>query len=171
MSTQEINQFIYKFKRIGKSARVDKAKTMLTKTKYNLMVIEGENEIHGVMKSQTNPNLLYAVKLTADGNFLCGTQNLRRCGGLRGAGPCKHLYLLALALLKSGSAPQKITKLYETAVNKSVKISSPEKQEMEHIFQEYAARMSGDYQESADSEDEIEWREIETDPEDYMALS
>jgi hypothetical protein len=142
--------------------KMSKALSMLRKEKHNLMVMENNDEIYGVIKSQrANADLLYAVKLRSNGTFLCGTQNLRRCGGLRGSGPCKHLFLLALVLLTNGSSMEKLLSWYQKALNIRYKMSQADKEDMTIIFEEYAGVLTG----------EIEWREIETLPEDYLALS
>ena len=51
----------------------------------------------GVVKSQSSKDLVYSCRLAADGAFGCCTQNLRPCGGLRGA-LCKHLLVLIVGL-------------------------------------------------------------------------
>lgn len=142
--------------------KMNKALQMLRKQKHNLMLMETDDEIYGVIKSQRkNADLLYAVKLRSDGTFLCGTQNLRRCGGLRGYGPCKHLFLLALVLIANGSSKEKFLTWYQRASNVSYRITAQDKEDMRTVFEEYAGVLTGD----------VEWREIETLPEDYLALS
>lgn len=167
MYRTQTDSFIRTFSDYGDSAKISKAKRMLRKTNYNLMVVEKDYEIYGVIKSQTNPNLLYAVTLDSKGNYFCGTQNLRRCGGLRN-GPCKHMYLLALVLINSGSDYDKISMLFRNIVNRNTTVGVSEKEQMENIFIDYANRTSSEYLEATSSTDEIEWREIDTDPEDYI---
>lgn len=142
--------------------KMSKALSMLQKEKHNLMVMERDHEVYGVIKSQrTKADLLYAVKLRDNGTFLCGTQNLRRCGGLRGSGPCKHLFLLALVLTGNGSSKEKLLSWYQKAMGIHYTISKQDKEDMKTVFEEYAGVLAGD----------VEWREIETLPEDYLALS
>ncbi|MHA1228495.1 MAG: hypothetical protein ACTSPV_17340 [Candidatus Hodarchaeales archaeon] len=145
--------------------KMGKALNMLKKEKHNLMVKEEDDEIYGVIKSQRNVDLLYAVALREDGTFLCGTQNLRRCGGLRGSGPCKHIYLMALVLCMTGTKPEKILPWYKKALKINYTLSKSDKETMRDIFEEYAKVLSGEFEQQ-----EVEWREIETYPEDYLAL-
>lgn len=146
----------------GYEPKLDKALYMLQKQSHNLMVVETDIEVYGVIKSQRkSSDLLYAVNLTSEGTFFCGTQNLRRCGGLRGSGPCKHLYLLSLVLLMNGSSVEKLISWYRSARTHSYTMSKEDKNEMKNIFEEYATGLTG----------EVEWREIETFPEDYLVLT
>jgi len=62
--------------------------------------ITGEH-LAGVVKSQTDAELVYACRLDAAGNYACCTQNLNICGGLRGS-ICKHLLVLIIGLVKAG---------------------------------------------------------------------
>ncbi|MHA1973453.1 MAG: hypothetical protein ACTSW1_10695 [Candidatus Hodarchaeales archaeon] len=147
------------------SRKMAKALSMLKKEKHSLMVKEEDTQIYGVIKSQRNVDLLYAVVMREDGTFLCGTQNLRRCGGLRGSGPCKHIYLMALVLMMTGTNPGKILPWYKKAEHASYTISKADKETMRDIFEEYARVLSGEL-----GQQEVEWREIETYPEDYLTL-
>jgi hypothetical protein len=87
--------------RVGDDGRVDRAIDMLRREVYRLHHRLSANELVGVVKSQSDPDLLYAVRLRSDGTFGCCTQNLHACGGLRGRA-CKHLLLVLLALVRSG---------------------------------------------------------------------
>lgn len=164
--TEKINEFaealVGGWNSWNSHPKMSKALSMLRKEKHNLLVMETSDEVYGVIKSQrSSADLLYAVKLRSNGTFLCGTQNLRRCGGLRGSGPCKHLFLLALALIANGSTKEKLLNWYQQASGVSIKITKQDKEDMRTIFEEYAGVLTGD----------VEWREIETMPEDYLALS
>ncbi|MFW9995903.1 MAG: hypothetical protein ACFFD4_27940 [Candidatus Odinarchaeota archaeon] len=159
MGKQEVDQFISSLTGSWYNPKMDKARAMLKKQGHNLMVYENDEEIYGVVKSQrSNAELLYAVKITKDGRFFCGTQNLRRCGGLRGTGPCKHIYLLGLAAVMDSSDVHKLTDWFRNA---SHGYSSNNSSEMKAIFEEYVGVLSG----------QVEWREIETLPEDYLAMT
>jgi hypothetical protein len=110
----------------------------------------------GVVKSQTDPDLVYACRLTAKGDFCCCTQNLFACGGLRGA-LCKHLLVLLVGLSQSGV-------LDPAAANAWAKESRKKKPKldgegMSATFIKYKGAQAG----------EIDWRPTETIPEDYYA--
>jgi len=81
--------------------RLKKAIKMLKAESFQLFAEVADAQMVGVVKSQTDPNLVYACILTNEGRFCCGTQNLNPCGGLRGA-LCKHLLVLLMGLTNAG---------------------------------------------------------------------
>src|SRR5262249_35074920 len=82
-------------------ARMQKAGAMLKAERFQLFAEVKDDALVGVVKSQTSADLVYSCRLAADGAFGCCTQNLRPCGGLRGA-LCKHLLVLIIGLAKAG---------------------------------------------------------------------
>ena len=74
---------------------------MLRAEQFRLYAKVEADHLVGVVKSQTNPDLVYSCRLASDGTYSCGTQNLRACGGLQGS-PCKHLLVLIVGLTKAG---------------------------------------------------------------------
>src|SRR4051812_27886429 len=91
-------------KKLGAStdpARMTKVTSMLGAERFQLFSSVTDDHVLGVVKSQTDADLVYACRLTSAGDFFCCTQNLNHCGGLRGA-LCKHLLLLAVGLTQSG---------------------------------------------------------------------
>ena len=68
----------------------------------------------GVVKSQSDPDLVYSCRLNKDGDYACCTQNLNVCGGLRGA-LCKHLLVLIIGLTKGGELDPTLVKQWITA--------------------------------------------------------
>src|SRR5947209_7348600 len=90
------------------SARLSKALAMLKAERFQLFTQVTDDAFVGVVKSQTDPDLVYSCRLAADGSFACCTQNLRPCGGLRGA-LCKHLLVLIVGLTRAGQVdPAKV---------------------------------------------------------------
>jgi hypothetical protein len=55
--------------------------------------------VTGVVRSQSDPGLVYACRLGADGSYSCCTQNFNVRGGLRGS-ICKHLLVLIIGLIQ-----------------------------------------------------------------------
>jgi uncharacterized protein YjbI with pentapeptide repeats len=137
--------------------KIDKATKMLKASGFQLFNDVTDTHMNGVVKSQTDPDLVYACRIESDGQYACCTQNLNICGGLRGS-ICKHLLVLIIGLVKAGELdPATI----DTWVAKS-NDTKPElnKETMGDIFIRYKGAEAG----------EVDWRPTETVPEDYYAL-
>jgi hypothetical protein len=110
-----------------------------------------------VVKSQTDRELVYSCRLNKDGSFACCTQNLRPCGGLRGA-LCKHLLVLIVGLTRAGQLdPVKVEAWIGESRTKKPLLDAGQ---MSETFLRYKGAEAG----------EIDWRPTETIPEDYYAL-
>lgn len=117
-----------------------------------------ESAIIGVVKSQTDPDLVYSCRLASDGSFACCTQNTKVCGGLRGS-LCKHILVLTIALVKAKELDAK-TGLTWVLFSKEERPGSLDKTLMAETFLRYKGSEAG----------EIDWRPMETQPEDYYAF-
>jgi len=137
--------------------RLKKAVKMLKAESFQLFAEVGDVQMVGVVKSQTDPNLVYACILTSDGRFCCGTQNLNPCGGLRGA-LCKHLLVLLLGLTNAGKFDA--TDADKWAQMSKLQQPKMDKDTMSETFLRYKGAEAG----------EIDWRPTETIPEDYYAF-
>jgi hypothetical protein len=100
---------------------------------------------------------VYACRLTGTGQFECGTQNLRICGGLQGM-VCKHLLVLIVGLAKAGALDP--GRAYQWLQMAQKQAPSFDKDAMTATFFKYKGAEAG----------EIDWRPTETLPEDYYAL-
>ena len=139
------------------SSRLDNAFKMLKKDRFQLFAEVTDKGVTGVVKSQTDPDLVYACSLTANGKYSCGTQNLRACGGLRGA-LCKHILVLMIGLARSNEIPLlSATKWILASIGQE---AAPNKPMWTDVFLKYKGAESGD----------IDWRPTETMPEDYYAF-
>jgi hypothetical protein len=130
---------------------------MLQAERFQLFNDVTADSLAGVVKSQTDPDLVYACRIDGEGHYSCCTQNLNVCGGLRGS-VCKHLLVLIIGLVKAG-------KLDAATIDGWVAktgAAKPEldKEKMGEIFVRYKGAEAG----------EIDWRPTETVPEDYYAL-
>lgn len=137
--------------------RLKKAVSMLKAERFRLFAEAGAEQLVGVVKSQSDADLVYSCRLANDGSFSCCTQNLNVCGGLRGA-LCKHLLVLIIGMTKGGE-------LDPTAVNQWIqasKFQKPvlDKEAMSATLLKYKGAEAGD----------IDWRPMETIPEDFYAL-
>jgi hypothetical protein len=155
--TLSFEEFMERLSAQVESARLSKALAMLKAERFELFSQVDSDSVVGVVKSQTNPGLVYSCRLAADGHFACCTQNLNPCGGLRGA-LCKHLLVLIVGLTKAGKLePEMVDGWVKTSKeNKPVL----DKDQMSATFLRYQGAEAG----------EIDWRPTETIPEDYYAL-
>ena len=111
----------------------------------------------GVVKSQTDADLVYACRINDDGSYSCCTQNLNVCGGLRGS-VCKHLLVLIIGLVNANQLdPVTIDEWVAKSQNSKPVL---DKEKMGDIFIKYKGAEAG----------EIDWRPTETLPEDYYSL-
>lgn len=130
---------------------------MLRKERFHLFTEVADDHVVGVVRSQSTPDRVYACRLTANGQYTCGTQNLRPCGGLRGK-VCKHLLVLTLGLAKSAALdPGTALQWLQLARRRSPGF---DKDVMTATFLKYKGVVAG----------EIDWRPTETVPEDFYAL-
>ncbi len=139
------------------SARISKAISMLKKSTFELFSEQNASGVVGIVKSQTDKDLVYACKLGAEGTFACCTQNLAPCGGLRGA-LCKHLLVLIIGLAKSGEIDS--DEAAHRVIASKKQAPTLNKDAMANVFLRYQGATIG----------EIDWRPTETIPEDYYAF-
>lgn len=151
---KDFSDFMRIAKRNLDSDRVSKAMKMLRKERFFLFSKITGDQVVGVVQSQTDGELVYSCVLTAEGKFSCCTQNLKACGGLKGA-LCKHLLVLIIGLTMT----EQLTPEQAVTWCISSKFHQPkiDKELITATFLEYKGAQSG----------EIDWRPTETIPEDY----
>jgi uncharacterized protein YjbI with pentapeptide repeats len=137
--------------------KIDKATKMLKASGFKLFNDVTDEYLSGVVKSQTDPDLVYACRVAHDGQYACCTQNLNVCGGLRGS-ICKHLLVLIIGLVQAGELDPTTIDAW-IARTHSVK-PELDKEIMGAIFIKYKGAEAG----------EVDWRPTETVPEDYYTL-
>ncbi len=136
---------------------LSKALKMLKKDRFELFVeVDGE-ALTGVVKSQTDADLVYACRLGAGGEFGCCTQNLNRCGGLRG-GLCKHLLVLVVGMAQAGDADADTLDLWVQRAR--LHEAFIDQEALGAILLRYKGAQAG----------EIDWRPAQTVPEDFYAF-
>jgi hypothetical protein len=149
--------FIDKLTASTDPSRMDKATRMLKADRFQLYAEVTGDHVTGVVKSQTDSSLVYACRLSDQGAFMCCTQNLRPCGGLRGA-LCKHLLVLLIGLAQESQLDP--GHAHAWAVASRNKKPALDAEEMSATFIKYKGAQAG----------EVDWRPTETIPEDYYAL-
>lgn len=137
--------------------KIDKATKMLKASGFKLFNDITDEHVSGVVKSQTDADLVYACRVEHDGQYSCCTQNLNVCGGLRGS-ICKHLLVLIIGLVQAGELdPTTIDGWIAKTQNVKPEL---DKEDMGAIFIKYKGAEAG----------EVDWRPTETVPEDYYAF-
>lgn len=139
------------------TASLAKALQMLKADRFQLYSEVKDNSLVGVVKSQSDPNLVYSCRLNSHGAFSCCTQNLRPCGGLHGK-LCKHLLVLLVGLAKAGQLDPATAEQWVQASRSQRPVM--DKDAMSETFLRYKGAEAG----------EVDWRPTETIPEDYYAL-
>jgi len=149
--------FMSRLARATDSGKLDKAMSMLKAERFKLFAKVAGDHVVGIVKSQTNPGLVYSCRLAKNGNYACCTQNLNICGGLRGS-PCKHLLVLIVGLAKAGELDA--TTAHDWTQAARGKKAELDKEVMTATFLNYKGAEAG----------EVDWRPTETIPEDFYAM-
>lgn len=138
--------------------RVDKAIAMLKAESFQLFSNVNEERLEGIVRSQSSMDRVYSCQLNSEGHFFCTSQNLRPCGGLRGA-LCKHILVLVIGLTKADLIKPHATYLW--AMRSKVWMKPDfDKDAATEMFIRYKGAEAG----------EVDWRPTETMPEDYYSL-
>jgi hypothetical protein len=155
--SMDFKTFVERLGHTIEAGRLSKATAMLKAERFQLFANVGEDALVGVVKSQSDPDLVYSCRLTSDGKFSCCTQNLNACGGLRGA-LCKHLLVLVVGLTRASRLDPATAATWVDASKKQK--PAIDRDAMSATFLRYKGAEAG----------EIDWRPTETIPEDYYAL-
>lgn len=155
--TLDFEAFLQLLNQKVEAARMQKAGSMLKAERFQLFADVKDDSLVGIVKSQSDADLVYSCRLASDGKFGCCTQNLRPCGGLRGA-LCKHLLVLIVGLAKAGE-------LDSATVDHWINLSKSQKpaideESMSATFLRYKGAEAG----------EVDWRPTETIPEDFYVM-
>jgi hypothetical protein len=149
--------FLKRLEQHTEPAKLAKALKMLQAERFQLFNQVEDDRVAGVVKSQTDPDLVYSCSLAADGTYGCCTQNLKMCGGLRGA-LCKHLLVLILGLTRGGVLdPAKVDAWVQASRARRPDL---DRDAMSETLLRYKGAEAG----------EVDWRPTETVPEDYYSL-
>lgn len=138
-------------------SRIGNAVTMLKKERFQLFAELTDDQLIGIVKSQSDTDLVYSCRLNNTGVFSCCTQNLKPCGGLRGA-LCKHLLVLLIGLAQRDE--HNAAMLFNWILASQSHKPTLDKTLMSETLLRYKSAEAG----------EIDWRPMETIPEDYFAI-
>jgi hypothetical protein len=153
----DFTNFLGRLKQVTDPAKLDKATSMLKADRFQLYAKVEPDHVIGVVKSQSDPSLVYSCRLASDGTYGCCTQNLNICGGLRGS-PCKHMLVLIVGLAKAGQLdPATAHDWTQASRGRKPEL---DKDTMTAAFLQYKGAEAG----------QIDWRPTETIPEDFYAM-
>lgn len=140
--------------------RMKRTLDMLKGGKNQLFAEVEPTLVRGVVRSQTEEDLVYSCVLTDDGTYACCTPDVSECMGLRGE-PCKHLLVLLIGLARAGELdPATADKWVVAAAGKPHRWNKTTKNHVSETLLRYKGVQAG----------EVDWRPTETIPEDYYAL-
>jgi uncharacterized protein YjbI with pentapeptide repeats len=149
--------FLGRLKSATDEAKLGKALSMLKADRFRLFARVKDDHLVGVVKSQSDPALVYSCRLGADGAYSCCTQNLNVCGGLRGS-PCKHLLVLVVGLTKAGELDPGTA--HEWTQASRGRKPALDRDLMTETLLQFKGAEAG----------EVDWRPTETIPEDFYAM-
>lgn len=152
----DLKTFMTRLEKTIEKPRMAKALSMLKSERFQLFVEAGDARLAGIVKSQSDPDLVYSCALQLDGHFGCCTQNLNVCGGLRGS-LCKHLLVLVIGIAQAGQIDADT--LDEWVQKSALHKPALDRDAMSAILLRYKGAEAG----------EIDWRPTETVPEDFYA--
>jgi hypothetical protein len=140
--------------------RMKRTRDMLKKGKNQLFSIVEPTMVRGIVRSQTDEDLVYSCVLMEDGTYSCGTPEMQQCMGLWGE-PCKHLLVLILGLARAGQLdPTTADRWVVAAKTKNPRWNKTVKNHIADSLLKYKGAQAGD----------IDWRPTETIPEDFYAM-
>jgi uncharacterized protein YjbI with pentapeptide repeats len=154
----DFETFVSRLEKEFDQERLKKSLKMLKAESFQLFAEVAPDSLVGVVKSQTDANLVYSCRLSENGNYSCCTQNLNPCGGLRGA-LCKHLLVLLIGITKAGELSPALACEWVLS-SRRFKNANLDKDIMSATFLRYKGAEAG----------ELDWRPTETMPEDYYAF-
>ncbi len=149
--------FLDRLRKAADPSKLDKALGMLKADRFRLLAQVERDHLIGVVKSQSDGNLVYSCRLADDGSYACCTQNLNVCGGLRGS-PCKHLLVLIVGLTQAGELDPGTA--HDWAQASRGRKAALDKDAMTETLLRYKGAEAG----------EVDWRPTETIPEDFFAM-
>jgi hypothetical protein len=149
--------FFSRLPSLTEPGRLQNAISMLRAERFQLFAEVEDGSVIGIVRSQSVGQRVYACRLTSTGQYECGTQNLRPCGGLQGK-VCKHLLVLILGLTRVAKLDPGKAHLWLNLAQRQGPTFN--KGTMTATFLKYQGIEVG----------EVDWRPTETIPEDYYAL-
>ncbi|HXU01239.1 MAG TPA: hypothetical protein VN903_09620 [Polyangia bacterium] len=137
--------------------KLGRALAMLRADRFKLFARVDDQQLVGVVRSQSGSGSVYASWLTADGAYGCSTPELSECMGIQGS-TCKHLMVLVVGLARAGQVPLPQALAWMRAANGKGPRDNNEL--CAETLIQYKGAEAG----------QIDWRPTETIPEDFYAI-
>ena len=139
------------------SGRFKRALKMLKKEAFQIYISADDEKLIGVVKSQTSSDKVYTCRMGENGKYACADGQLEGCMGLQGQ-VCKHLIVLVIGAVHHGDLTSSTAQNW---IGKCVKRrpASDEQDALADTLLMYRGAEAG----------EIDWRPMETVPEDFYA--
>jgi len=147
---------VLRLRNVINANKITRAIEMLQEESYNLYTDVTDNEIAGVVQSQTGYGY-YAPWINKKGEYSCHDEGVASCMGLQGD-ICKHVLVLLFGLVQKGEIdPETVLQWASTARPKS---PSQDEDKSALMLLRYKGVETG----------ELDWRPTETMPEDFYNL-
>lgn len=145
------------------AGRIKRALDMLKRERMQLYADVGEQHAAGIVRSQTGFADYYSTRISADGRFSCCDSGLGWCMGM-GGGVCKHLLVLLMGLVQSQQLAPATARAWLAAAGQSKSRKTPGGDSMRDLLSDTILRFK------AATAGELDWRPMETVPEDFYAF-
>ena len=145
------------------AGRIKRALDMLKRERMQLYADVGEQHVAGIVRSQTGFADYYSTRLSADGRFSCCDSGLAWCMGM-GGGVCKHLLVLLMGLVQGGQLPPSTARTWLAAAAQPKSRKTTGGESMRDLLSDTILRYK------SATAGELDWRPMETVPEDYYAF-
>lgn len=156
----DVAGFLIQLQALCDPRRITRALKMLKSESFELYHDVADDHVVGVVGSQTSRDKVYSNVLYADGRYSCCDQDLYECMGLQGS-ICKHLLVLLIGLTRTGELGLEQASAWVKAGSNKHPASYDEHEDaLAATFLRYKAAQAG----------EVDWRPLETVPEDFMAF-
>lgn len=156
----DIQGLVVKLRTVLDPRRIDRAVNMLKNESYQLFVDLKDDSAGGIVRSQSNPDSFYANWISGDGRYACYNEELHQCMGLQGF-VCKHIIVLLIGMLQNEKLDsQKVYQWSKACYRKKPSENREAREIATDLLIHYKGAQMG----------ELEWRPIETIPEDYYAF-
>ena len=156
----DIHGLIARLRGLIDPKRMKRTADMLKSGRNQLFAHVDADNIRGIVRSQSEADLIYSCVLTDDGSYACCTPDLTPCMGLRGE-PCKHLLVLLIGLARAELLEvAAVDRWLMAAKGKPHRWDSLTKDHVSDSLLRYKGVLAG----------EVDWRPTETIPEDFYAM-
>jgi hypothetical protein len=156
----DVNGLLARLRAVIDPKRMKRTLDMLKSGRNQLFAEIEPDHVRGIVRSQTEEELVYSCVLTDDGTYSCCTPDLNPCMGLRGE-PCKHLLVLLIGLARAGRLdPATADRWVVAAAGRNHRWNKTTRNHVSDTLLRYKGVQAG----------EVDWRPTETIPEDFYAL-